>query len=727
MTFISLPVSARIVSVAASVSCLALSAAQAQEGAHNRDTVHNDKSTDIVITAPYVAELDLLAGQSVVSEDELTRSVRPQIGDTLTAQAGVSATSFSPGSSRPVLRGFQGARIAVLSDGLGNIDVSNTSADHGVTIDPLTAERIEVLRGPAVLLFGSQAVGGAVNVIDRRIPRVAPDNGVHFDAIGTYGSAADERGGGAAVDVAIVPNLVVHLDGSYRKSDDLRVGGFVLSPGLRAAQLDLAAEADEEGEAEEAAEARALASLRGAVPNSGTETWTLGGGMSLLSNDGSSLGFAVSRYDSRYGVPSRPGAEHHHEEGEGEGAAEEEGEAPVSIDMVQTRVDLRGEVKTGGGFIDSVRVRAGYADYQHTEFEGNEVGTLFLSKGLEGRLELIQSDRNGWRGVVGVQGYVRDFNAIGAEAFVPKNSTTQLGVFTLQEIEIGQAGIELAARYERSRVASPSVLIGAEDDAVETAVARTFDAASFAAGAHWWALPNMKLGINLSRTARAPAAEELFSNGPHVATQAFEVGDPDLRLERSWGLEAYARGRIGPVKVAISAYHGWFSNFIYEVETGLERDDLPLFVYAQDDVRHYGFEADISADLFDLGGVTIAADAVADYTRAKLVDGGGNIPRIPPLRLLGGLSARSGPIDGRIEVEWTDAQRKLASVETPTDGFTLVNAAVTWHPLGKDNETTLILSANNIFDVDARRHASFTKDFVPLAGRDIRVSARLSF
>ena len=203
----------------------AQTATHAERDATGRSAVHGDSDDEIVITAPYVADLDLLAGASVVTGDALVRDIRGQIGDTLTKVPGVSATSFSPGASRPVLRGFQGERVRVLSDGLGTLDVSNTSTDHAVSIDPLTAERIEVLRGPAVLLFGSQAIGGAVNVIDRRIPRAMPENGFHVDAVGTYGSAADERSGGAAVDVALDHQFVLHLDGSYRKTDDVRVGG----------------------------------------------------------------------------------------------------------------------------------------------------------------------------------------------------------------------------------------------------------------------------------------------------------------------------------------------------------------------------------------------------------------------------------------------------------------------------------------------------------------------
>lgn len=695
---------------------------------------HVDASPEIVITAPFVRDLNLLAGKSVITGDELVQDIRPQIGDTLTRQPGVSATSFGPGASRPVLRGFQGERVRVLTDGLGSLDVSNTSTDHGVTIDPLTAERIEVLRGPAVLLFGSQAIGGAVNVIDRRIPRAVPEKGYHVDAIGTYGSAADERSGGAGVDVALSNQIVAHVDGSYRKSDDLRIGGYQLAPALRQEQLAIAAEEAEEGHADEAAEATALANRRGRVPNSGTETYTLGGGLALI-NDGGSLGVSVGYYDSKYGVPERPGAGHHHEgddhdhEGEHDHDHEEEGHehGDVTIAMKQFRADLRGEVNANGDFLDKIRIRAGFADYKHTEFEGAEVGTVFNSQAFEGRLELVQADRNGWRGVTGFQGFTRDFSAIGAEAFVPPNVTDQYGVFTLQEIDRGQWEVEFAGRYEHTDVRATGVKVGLDEDVAPIAVNRNFDSFSGALGFSYAVAPEVKIGINGSRAVRAPSAEELFSNGPHIATQAFEIGNPNFKTEKSWGLELYARGRTGPVRFQVSGYATWFDDYIYENATGLERDELPVFQYFQAGARYYGVEGELTANLIRRGAFELDGNLVADYVNAKLTNGGGWVPRIPPFRVLGGLTARAGDFGGRIEVEHVTAQDRVAAFETRTDDFTLVNGSVSFKPFGRESETTLIVSANNIFDVDARRHASFTKDYVPLAGRDIRVAARVSF
>jgi iron complex outermembrane receptor protein len=263
-----------------------------------------------------------------------------------------------------------------------------------------------------------------------------------------------------------------------------------------------------------------------------------------------------------------------------------------------------------------------------------------------------------------------------------------------------------------------------ESDSV--GVERDFTAVSAAIGGSYEVMRHGEIGLNLSRAVRAPSAEELFSNGPHIATQAFEIGDPTLDTEKSIGAEVYFRIDRPGFELNLTGFANWFDDFIYEAATGEEEDELPVFRYFQQDATYYGFEAEASTELFRSGGFKFVGDLVADYVRAT-VKGAGPVPRIPPLRLLAGLEAQSEKLDGRVEVEWADDQERVADFEQRTDGHTLANASVAWRPWGKRRETTFLLSANNIFDVDARRHASFTKGFVPLAGRDIRLSARLSF
>ena len=652
-----------------------------------QDDFHDNEG--IVVTAPYVERLDILSGTSSLSGEALAAKTQGQIGDMLTSLPGVSATSFGPGASRPVLRGFQGNRVAVLTDGIGNIDASNTSADHAVTIDALTTDRIEVLRGPAVLLFGGQAVGGAVNILDKRIPRKIPDEPVHVDAQLGYSSAANEVSAGGSVDVPVGDRFVVHADGSYRNSDDERIGGYLLSPTLRAEAL---ASADPYADD--------WANARGRLPNSATETWSAGVGGAFI-DDGGNLGASFNIYNSNYGIAERP-----------DFSRPVGGD--VSIDLRQYRFDLRGEVELGDGLFEKARFRAGYANYTHSELEGPDIGTTFNSKAIETRFELTQNDRGGWRGASGVQYLTRDFEAIGSEAFVPPTRTRQFGVFTLQEFEFGNLDAEFALRFDRATL-----------EAQTLGITRNFNNVSAALGLGY-KIDDLKVGANLSRTGRAPSVEELYSNGPHVATQSFEVGDSRLGSERSWNGEIYARYDSTRIDFSATLYANRFGSFIYEDATGAIVDGLPEFQYYQRKARVWGVEAEADAYLGHLSGFDVKLNGVADYTRAD-VSGVGPVPRIPPLRLLGGIDLVSLPVDFRGEVEWNRAQNRIASFETPTKGFTMVNATLTWRPFGKDRNIALIAAANNIFDIDARRAASFTKDFVPLAGRDLKLTARFSF
>ncbi|WP_294239591.1 TonB-dependent receptor [uncultured Sphingomonas sp.] len=674
------------------------------------------RGREIVVTAPVQqSEADVLSGTSIVTGDELQRAIRPTIGETLARQPGVSATSFGPNASRPVLRGFQGERIRVLTDGIGSIDVSNTSVDHAVVINPLLAERVEVLRGPSALLFGSSAVGGVVNVIDTRIPRVVPEKGYSLSGMASYGSAATERSVAGAADVAVGRQFVLHADGSYLKTDDLKIGGYVLAPRARAEAQASAALAPNDP-----LDFGRVANLRGRLPNTASETWTAGVGGALITDTGS-LGIAYSHYDSLYGVPVRyaltPGGE--------------EPEAP-RLSLVQNRLDLRGEIETGGGFLDRIRLRAGAAEYRHFELEeSGEVGTAFYNKGIESRLELVQTKRGGWQGASGVQFFNRDFDVKGDEAFLPRNNTAQVGLFTLQQLDRGAFKMEAGARYEHTSLTARTAV---SDDRFFRGQ-RSFDAFSGSIGASYGFAPDWRAGLNLSRTERAPSAEELFANGPHAGTEAYELGNPNFKKEASWGIEATVHGHGDGYSFDASAYYNRFSNYIYDalVQQGPceaaaapsgREVDLPCFAYAQADARYYGIEAEGSLRLATIGRYAINADLLGDYVHAQIIDTG-PAPRIPPLRLLGGLEAQSDSVNARVEVERSFKQTRVLGLETPTNGFTLVNASVQLKPWGTLNPTTLTLSANNIFDVDARRHASVMKDFAPLAGRDLR--ATLSF
>ena len=679
-----------------------------------------DQGPDIVVTGVVPkSETDVLSGTSVLRGAELTRSLRPTIGDTLAKLPGVSATSFGPSASRPVLRGFQGERIRVLTDGIGSIDVSNTSVDHAVIIDPLLAERIEVLRGPAALLYGSSAVGGVVNVIDTRIPRLVPEAGYRLSGIGTYGSAANERTVGAAGDLALGKHFVVHADGSYTKSGDLRIGGYALTDQRRREALATSRLPVDPANTDPIDYA-ANAAVRGTLPNTAAQTWTAGVGASLITDTGS-LGVSYSHYDSLYGVPIRyatlPG----------------EGQEAPRLSIVQNRVDLRGEVQTGGGFLDRIRIRAGHATYRHFELAPDgAIGTAFFNNGTEGRLELVQAKRGGWQGASGVQFFNRVFDVKGDEAFLPKNETNQTGLFTVQQLDLGKLKAEAGVRYEMTDVAARTPV----GDLRFSDASRRFDAVSGSVGMSYGLTDAVRVGINLSHTERAPSAEELFANGAHAGTQAYELGNPNFRLEKSNGAELTLHAHGTGYSFDASAYYTHFNDYISEnqVDPSIceaaaapsgRTVDFPCFQSIQADATYYGVEAQGSVLLGQIGGYKINADALGDYVRATIRDQG-PAPRIPAARVLGGLEAQSEALAGRVEVEHVFDQNRIRAFETTTPAYTMVNASLAITPFPTNRKLSLTLSANNLFDVDARRAASFLKDFAPLAGRDIRATLRFS-
>ncbi len=649
------------------------------------DDVHSE-AQNIVVTAPYgQVRADLLSSVSVLSGEALSIAAKGQIGDTISRQPGVSSTSFGPGAARPVLRGFSGERIRVLTDGIGSIDLSNLSADHAVAIDPLTAARVEILRGPGTLMYGSSAIGGLVNVIDKRIPRVIPHDDVHFDVVGGFSTAANDYNAGASADVAIGERIAVHVDGSYHDSGDLETGGFILAPAVRAMAADFG---------------NPLADQKGKLPNSSVRTYTAGSGFAFI-DDGGELGASLGYYNSEYGIPIRPAL-----------ATDQEEEA-ASIKLRQYRFDVRGAVELPG-FFERLRLRVGAADYEHSEIIEGEIETTFKSKGLEGRFELIQADHGGWRGVVGGQFFASKLTIEGEEALLPDNDQTGIGGFVVQEYQTGPFKVELSGRIDHNTVNAP--LVGYK---------RSFTGGSVALGGSIGLGSDARTGINLSRTARAPSANELLILGPHIATQSFEVGDPALGLEKQTGVEGFIRADGARGIANLTLYYSRFSGFVYEAATGGFEDGLPVFEITQGKATHWGAEFEVERDLFTTGAWTFGTDIVADYTHAK-IDHVGPAPRIPPLRILGGAEMRSTRLDGRVEVEWADAQTRVSTFETPTESYTVLNAQLIYRPFA-ERDVAFVLRGENLTDQVVRRHASFLKDFAPLAGRDIRLTLRASF
>ena len=674
----------------------AAGAGSAAAPAPTAQAAHQDHDAEIVVTGVRRNAGDVLGGVSVLDKEDLTREVRPSIGETLSRQPGVSSTSFGPTASSPILRGLSGDRVRVLTDGIGSLDLGSSGPDHAITINPLTAERIEVLRGPSALLFGSSGIGGVVNVIDARIPRSVPEGPVGLDALLNYGSAANERSGNLAVDVPLAGHFVLHGDGSYSKFDDLRTGGHLLSEPLR-----------DEALASPDPAIRALADLDGKLPNTAGWIADIAGGVAYV-DGGLNVGVSIGRHTSKYGVPIRFSLD--------PAIAPEQ----PTIDAEQTRYDARAEVPLSG-FFSQVRARGGYSKYHHDELEADgAIGSSFFSNGGEGRVELVQAERSGWGGTSGVQYLNRNVKIRGEEKFLPDARQKQTGLFTLQSVVRGRLRLEAGGRVEFSQLTAKA------DEQIQTpATSRKFTTFSGSLGGSYELAPGWRTGLSVSSSARAPAIDELFANGPHGGSQSFEVGNPDLNPERSLSIEASLHHTTGPVHVTGNLFYSRFSNFIFQAPTGVIEDGLPVFEFRQGKATYYGFELQGDARFGKALGIDWGAELVADAVRAT-VRNFGPAPQIPPFRLLGALTGARGPFDGRIEVERAFAQNRTAPLETPTPGYTLVNAALDWHPLAANPALTLSLQGNNLFDVVARRHSSLLKDYAPLTGRDIRLSARLA-
>lgn len=658
-------------------------------------TVHRD---EILVTAsPDVrSRYEVAQPTSVMSQEELQERLQPTLGETLSNEPGVTSTFFGPGASRPVIRGLGGDRIRVLDSGVGAGDASTTSPDHAVSIDPMSAERIEVLRGPATLLYGSSAVGGVVNVIDNRIPGEMPGEAFGGSVELRGGTVSDERGGFAQIGGGL-GRFAWHLDFLKRETDDYEIPGFAESRAVREVE-----EESEGGEEE----------VFGFVPNSATESESGAVGFSYIGDSGF-LGVSVSSLDSLYGIP---GGAHGHEGEEGEEGEGEEEEA-VRIDFEQRRYDLRGSVTRPFGVFRGANLRFGVTDYEHRELEGAEVGTRFLNDSWEGRIELLQTPMGPLSGSVGFQALSRDFEAIGEEAFVPPTQTDSWAVFAFEELERGPWRFQFGARYENQDVT-------AETEGINH---RSLSGVSGSLGIVWRADDAYSVGVSLARSTKLPNAEELFSNGPHIATRAFEIGDPDLKEETSLGVDVTLRKSNGPLTGELTFFTNRFDDYIFETATGEERDGLDVFQYVQRDAEFYGAELAGVWELFHGEPDHLDLEFGADFVRAELRDTGEPLPRIPPRRYRLGLHYRGDRLTGRIEGVRAEEQDRVSQFETPTEGYTLLNVSVGYRFLTNVAVYDILLRGTNLTDEEARSHVSFLKDFVPLPGRDVSLSLRVTF
>jgi iron complex outermembrane receptor protein len=652
-----------------------------------------DAAEEIVVTASPQRQSadDLAQSVTVVTGDLLERVRGANLGETLESQLGMSASAFGTGASRPIIRGLAGPRVRTLEDGIDSMDVSTVSVDHAVSIDPLAARQVEIFRGPTTLLYGSGAVGGIVNTVTNRIPVAAPENGLDGAVEVQGNTVADDRALSLAIDGGGVA-LAWHLDAMSRDTGDYEIPGFA----------DVAHDASSPPEP-------GNGDVFGRVENSDIELGGYAGGMSWI-GERASFGAAVSVFDSNYGLPGH----HEHEAG----ADPAEPEPDVRVDLVQTRVDLRGGWRGMNGPIESLNVRFGVNDYAHVELEGAEIGTRFANDAYEGRFELLHAPWGSWNGAVGLQFGEREFSAIGEEAFVPPTDSASAGVFIVEQRELDRWSLSLGARIE-SQDHRPGNGLPAVDDRA--------DSFSFAAIRALGS--NYSLALNVADAERLPGTEELYSNGPHLATHTIEIGDPTLGAERSRHVDIGIRRTVGELTWALTGFLTHYADYIYLADTGVvdPGEFLPVFAFTQGDARLAGFEAELVAPIAELEAGEVELRIFTDAVDGEL-DVGGYLPQMPPRRVGARLQYQGMRVTTGIEASRYDRQDRIAEHETPTAGYTMLNADLQW-TLGADRGTSyeLFLRGTNLLDEDARRHTSFLKDELPLPGRNYSAGFRARF
>lgn len=691
---------------------------------HTSGTVTLDRYVTSVAPFPR-NQVDIAQSTTVLDGRSLLLKQQATLGDTLSAETGISATSFGPGASRPIIRGLGGDRIRLLENSVGTLDASVASPDHAVSVEPFLIDRLEIVRGPASLLYGSNAVGGVVNAITHRIETDLPTETVRggFEVRG--GTAAREFGRGGVLDLALRPGadraLVVHLDGFRRSTEDVRIPGFAESARIRKEETEHAAEAGEP----------APDFARGRLPNSALESESGAAGLSYVSKE-FHVGASYNGFNTTYGVP---GHAHEHAEEAGPGGGDEA--AGVRIKLRQRRTDLQAEWHNdhGHGFLRGARLKFGHVRYRHTEFEPDgSPGTVFTNRGHDARFELLHGDGHPLAGAIGVQSTRSDFGAVGEEAFLPPSLTRSTALFAFEEITRGALTWQFGGRYERTQVTP------------DGGRARRDRELSGSLGAVWKLNPDYALAVSLTHTGRAPNAQELFADGPHAGTQAFEIGDADLAAERSLAFEASVRRRTGFVTGAVTLFANRFRDFIFEQPTGLvaiEHDGeweflppddeeveehgggLPVYRYVQRNANFWGAEVETVWHLHDRSDWQLDLRLAADFTRAK--EGSRHLPRIPPGRLTAGLFWAHDGWSAGAESKWTLSQNRVAANETSSDGYLMVSAHVTRTLKFGRTEWEIFVRGTNLTNDEARPHTSFVKDLAPLPGRGAMAGVRMRF
>lgn len=688
---------------------------------------------EVLVTANPLARAtdDLSQSATVLKGEALRQQLANSLGETLARTPGLSNASFGENVGRPVIRGLQGSRVGVLNNSMAVSDASAVSQDHAVSVEPFLADQIEVLRGPSTLLYGSGAIGGVVNMVSPSIPQAIPENGYSGRAITQANTAANEEFAAGRLDIG-GGSFALHADGFHRRTDDYDIPG---NADLYPEEED---EHEHEGEHEEEHEHEGDDS--GVLENSylKNEGGTIGG--SWIGEQWR-LGAAYNEYKSEYGIPT--GAhehahedEHEHEDEAHEGEEHEdeeatveeieEEEAPVSIDLKskRTEVELVGDDPFRG--FEQFKVRFADTNYEHTELEGSEIGTVFNSDSKNTRMELKHDPWGVWQGVFGLQYADLDFSAVGAEAFVPGSTTKTMAAFWIEHADIGDWQFDVGVRYDDVDIDVPNTLV-AEQGPIGPGADSDFAPFSASTGTIWHLNDMVDLVFSVAHAERAPNVDELFANGPHIATQVYEVGDPNLDKESSLHVEGGARLTLGQFTASATVFNDNFDDYIYQEYTGEEADGLPVALWRQQNAEFIGAEAELAYEFEPSRYGNLRAFAFGDIVDGELSDNE-DVPLQPPARI--GMGAEWDYQGLAANVTWIHAykQDNTAPFETDTPGYDLLNAELAYTvPNSGELDWQVYVQGQNLIDEDIRNSTSTLKDYAPQIGRNVIVGVRMYF
>lgn len=646
----------------------------------------------------------------VLDGEELAQNVRDSIGDTLNQSAGIRSSDFGVAAGRPVIHGLGGARVKVMEDRIDTLDVSVTSADHATMIDPYIANRIEILKGPSTLIYGSGAIGGVVDVHTGRIPHEVPAE-FSGSAQLSVTDNSDRENGVVRLDGGS-DNFAWHFDGFYRNAKDYDIPGFTESAFLKQ-QEEAEGEGEEEGE-----------EVRDSLPGSAFETSGGALGFSFIGDNGF-VGFSLSQLDANYGLPGGHG--HHEEHGEHEGEEHEEEEhgdehgeegTPI-LDLAQTRLDVEAGWNQPFAGFESLNFRFGLNDYEHQEIEpSGEVATNFKNDAWESRIELVHAPIAGWRGAFGLQFGDREFSAVGEEAFVSPVDSNSFGAFWVVEKRFDNLSLETGVRVNSDEL-NPS------DTSLPS---RDFTTISASVGTIIDLSPAWQLDFILGYSERAPVGEELYSNGPHLATNTFEIGNSNLNAEEAVNFATSLRYVYEDTRFEATLYRNDFDNYIYQFNTGTEEDELPVFQYAQSAAELTGLDVTLEMKAVEWNGGDLKVAAIYDTVDADLdAADSSSIPRLPSDRYTLRFSAEMNQMVAQLGFTRVSAQNDVADLELPTEAYNDLNAYFGYDLDTAQFDSTIFLRGRNLTDEEQRNHVSFIKDLAPRPGRSIEAGIRFRF